>query len=65
MFVFSIARILLIILKILDNYLSDEYERRKEMVSMKKTDPTRSLFVSLVKNVWAVGIDIMAGVLSA
>lgn len=32
---------------------------------MKKTGPTRSLFVSLVKNVWAVEIDIMAGVLSA
>ena len=32
---------------------------------MKKTGPPRGHLILLVQNVWAFGIDIMAGVLSA
>ncbi|RLC39132.1 MAG: hypothetical protein DRH33_03430 [Candidatus Nealsonbacteria bacterium] len=48
-----------------DNHLSDQSDRRKELVYMKKTGPLRLHFILLVQNICAVGIDIMTGVLSA
>lgn len=55
----------LVALKKTDNHLSDQSDRRKELLYMKKTGPPRVHFILLVQNVWAVGIDIMTGVLSA
>lgn len=55
----------LIALKKTDNHLPDQSDRRKELVYMKKTGPPRVHLILLVQNVWAVGIDIMTGVLSA
>ena len=55
----------LVALKKADNHLSDQSDRRKELVYMNKTSPPRVHFILVVQNVCAVGIDIMAGVLSA
>ena len=64
-FVFSMVQILLIVLKMADNCLSDQFGSRKELVPMKKTGLLRSLFISSVQNIWAVGVGITAGALSA
>jgi hypothetical protein len=55
----------LVVLKKADNHLSDQSDKRKELVHMKKTGLLRTHFILLRQNVWAVGIDIMTGVLSA
>ena len=64
-FVFSMAQILLIVLKMADKRLSDQFDSRKEMVPMKKTGLLGSLFISSVQYIWAVGVGITAGALSA
>jgi hypothetical protein len=64
-FVFSMVQILLIVLKMADKRLSDQFDSRKEMVPMKKTGLLRSLFISSVQYIWAVGVGITAGALSA